>query len=180
MKRKQDRGVRCRLIPGGSVREFPAGQLRFRVAAYGIALRQEAVLLTRSAITGRWELPGGAVEPWETLPEGLAREFAEETGITPAVGEPVGFDEDFVAFFGRHAFHGLRFFFRVALPPEATLTPQAGEVREMAWWPLASLPGGQMAEGHEAFIRRAARESGVPGGDGQAGQPAGAGQGEEM
>ena len=43
-------------------------------------------------LAGRWELPGGKVAPGETERDALARELAEELGITVAVGERLGDD----------------------------------------------------------------------------------------
>lgn len=153
-RKPPNRLIQCRTLRGGPG-AFPASELRFRPAAYGIALDGEGrVLLGRSAFHGRWELPGGAVEPWETLTEGLAREYQEETGLQPVVGEPVGFDEAFIAFF-QYPFHSLRFFYRVTVDPTHPLVPQAGEVRELQWLPVASLTEEALAHGQLAFIRRA-------------------------
>lgn len=43
-------------------------------------------LLIQRRDNGQWEPPGGVVEPGETLPEALAREVFEETGIK--IAEP--------------------------------------------------------------------------------------------
>ncbi|MEV4785545.1 NUDIX domain-containing protein [Streptomyces tuirus] len=60
----------------------------------GAALVEDGRLLAarRSApveLAGRWELPGGKVEPGETAAAALARELREELGVDAEVGERV-------------------------------------------------------------------------------------------
>src|SRR5258708_36662926 len=44
------------------------------------------VLLVRQLETGRWSLPGGAMEPDETPEDAARREAEEETGLSVEIG----------------------------------------------------------------------------------------------
>ena len=60
-----------------------------------IVLDGRVLACQRSApreVAGRWEFPGGKVEPGETDAEALARECAEELGVRVDVGHRVGPD----------------------------------------------------------------------------------------
>jgi 8-oxo-dGTP diphosphatase len=56
----------------------------FGIRVGAVAEREGAVLLVRHQKPGRepyWVLPGGRLEPGESIPECAAREMAEETGL---------------------------------------------------------------------------------------------------
>jgi 8-oxo-dGTP diphosphatase len=62
-----------------------------RVGAFVIIRDDEGrVLVSRRADSGWYNLPGGGVEPDESVPEGLIREVREETGLEIEVGRLVG------------------------------------------------------------------------------------------
>lgn len=48
------------------------------------------ILLVRCADSGRWSVPGGYMEPGESVTEACAREVWEETGIRVRVGRLIG------------------------------------------------------------------------------------------
>ncbi|WP_343287265.1 NUDIX domain-containing protein [Gordonia sp. SID5947] len=53
---------------------------------WGSGDRLLLVLRRHPPQAGRWTFPGGKVEPGETLPEAVAREVEEETGLVVEVG----------------------------------------------------------------------------------------------
>ena len=56
------------------------GEYAERPGAYGLVMRQPTEVLVVQA-NGRTHLPGGGIEPGESTPEALHREFAEECGV---------------------------------------------------------------------------------------------------
>lgn len=60
------------------------GNVRLRISVVGLFVDAEDVLLIHQITPpepDRWDLPGGGLEPSETLMEGLRREVREETGL---------------------------------------------------------------------------------------------------
>lgn len=69
---------------------------RPELAVSAAIFRDERVLLVKRAqppALGRWTLPGGRVEPGETLSDAIRREVAEETGLVIRVGALAGYRE---------------------------------------------------------------------------------------
>lgn len=56
------------------------------VGAAGVVVNEAGEILLVKSLRRGWELPGGIVEPGESIPEALKREIWEESGI---VAEPV-------------------------------------------------------------------------------------------
>jgi 8-oxo-dGTP diphosphatase len=84
-----------RSLPGVSVPVQPAGDTRPLVPCVGAVVRDDAgrLLLIRRGqepSRGLWSLPGGRVEPGETLEAAVVREVREETGLDVRAGAVVG------------------------------------------------------------------------------------------
>jgi mutator protein MutT len=130
----------------------PERARKFVVAALCVD-EQGRVLLTKrrddQPMGGKWELPGGKVEPGESPTAALAREIVEELGCACAVGAV--YDVLF------HAYDE----FDLVMPVYAcTLdgAPRPVEVAELAWVPPERLPTYDVLPADVALCERLARE----------------------
>lgn len=73
----------------------PKEKLNFRIGVYGIIVNDGKILLVNVRSTGKYFLPGGAVEMGETLTDALNREILEETGIEVEIKKFLMFGENF-------------------------------------------------------------------------------------
>lgn len=62
----------------------------FRVGVYAVIFDQERVLLAHRRDIDWWNLPGGGMEPDETVEEAMRREVREETGLDVVVERLIG------------------------------------------------------------------------------------------
>ena len=62
-----------------------------RIRLTGILVEDGKVLLVKEVLRerSRWNLPGGSLEPGETIEAGLIRELREETGLAVRVEGPL-------------------------------------------------------------------------------------------
>ena len=129
----------------------PAPPLVVVVAA--IIERDGAILICQRAEgqkhAGKWEFPGGKVEPGEALEAALARELEEELAIRAVIGEEVERYE--YAYPGKAPI--LLVFFRVT---EFSGEPQNLEFAEIRWEEPRRLPEYDFLEGDLDFVRRPA------------------------
>ncbi|MDA8206727.1 MAG: NUDIX domain-containing protein [Thermaerobacter sp.] len=148
----------------GQVKQYPADSVRFRPAGYGILQHQGRILLSRSRFTGLWDFPGGGVEPFERMDEGMAREFREETGLAIVTQELIHVAEGYIAMFG-HPFHSLRFYYRCRLKAvnavnavnagdPGQLAPDLGELAELKWWVPSEVPRPSMHDSDREALDR--------------------------
>lgn len=146
------RMVSCWGLMSGETELFAAEAIRFRPAAYGLYVRGSRILLGRSRFTGKWDIPGGGVEPWETLEDGVVREFHEETGARVWVERLIDVRESFIAF-GRHPFHSLRYYYLVSGEGGEKLVVDPDELLSVAWVELAEVHPDECASGDFDLIR---------------------------
>lgn len=86
-----------------------------RLAARALILHEDRLLLVNAypgARLGLWCAPGGGCEAGQSIPQNLAREVHEETGLTIHVGPPVLVNEFHDTDTG---FHQVDLFFRCTL-----------------------------------------------------------------
>ena len=120
------------------------------MAVGGVAVSAGSILLVRRGQppqAGRWTIPGGRVEPSETLAHAVERELLEETGVQVRCGPLLGWVERIGP--GYH-FVILDF---VVTPTAAAGVPVAGsDAAACAWVPLAEVPGLALVDGVEEFL----------------------------
>jgi 8-oxo-dGTP pyrophosphatase MutT (NUDIX family) len=114
-----------------------------RIGVYGLAVVEDAVLLTRVAPGypggGRWTLPGGGLERGEAPDEALQREIHEETGLAVAAAEVLDLFSETVTTVTGQTVHSLQLVYGVTLHG----TPRRetdGSTDDVAWHPLHLLP----------------------------------------
>ena len=93
-----------------------------RLAVRALILDQDRLLIVNAypgGISDLWCAPGGGARPGTSLPENLAREVMEETGLTVSIGAPALINEFHDPASG---FHQVDLFFRASITG-GTLSP---------------------------------------------------------
>jgi len=116
---------------------------RPRLAVRAAILHRERLLLvnaypgTRSDL---WCLPGGGVEPGASLPDNLAREVLEETGLAVLIGAPILINEFHDPARG---YHQIELIFRAVLTGDdaVSLADPEGIVNRFRWVTQGELAG---------------------------------------
>ncbi|GAA1401446.1 NUDIX domain-containing protein [Catellatospora coxensis] len=120
---------------------------RLRLAAYGVILREDRMLLARyvspDGSQRHWTLPGGKVEHAEDPYDAVVREVAEETGYRVAVERLLGVDSrarhvDWVP--GGAELHSVGVFYRARIIGGRMRHEVDGSTDLAEWVPVAQIP----------------------------------------
>ena len=140
-----------------------------RVAAYGTAVRDGAVLLVRSGASGRfpgrWSLPGGGVDHGEHPLEALSREFGEATGLAvTALGAPRLHSDVLPVPRDSELIHHVRVCWTVEVAPGELRGEESGSTDRVEWVPLgrALTPPAIAPFVHAEILRAAGTGGEVP------------------
>ncbi len=119
------------------------------VCVGAVVVHDEHLLMVRRGhgpAAGEWSVPGGRVEPGETLAAAVLRELSEETGIDGFCGDLIGWSEQIT---DEHHFVILDF----AVTCLERAEPVAGsDAAEAAWVPLGEVVERRLAPGIEEFL----------------------------
>ncbi|WP_226669651.1 NUDIX hydrolase [Metabacillus litoralis] len=99
--------------------------------AYAFIYKEDAnkVLMVNNK-GGGWSLPGGAVEPGETLEQAVIREVKEETSLTIEAGDIIAVNE---AFFIEKGHHALFITFKATVIEGEISIIDSDEISEIEW-----------------------------------------------
>ncbi len=134
--------------PGLTVAERDGVHPRQRVAAYAVVVAEGALLLTQLSGTtgagGRWNLPGGGLDPGESPVQAVLREVAEETGqVVDGVRLLDVMTQHWVGRSGRGVedYHAVRLLHtaRCDRPTRPVVHDVGGSTSDARWVPLAEL-----------------------------------------
>lgn len=106
----------------------------FRVAVNAVIERDGCALLARRRDIGWWNLPGGGVEPGESVTEGLQREMREEIGAEVEIVRLAGV-------YSKPQKSEVVLVFLCRLCADQEQAPHTTEeVSELGWFPPSALP----------------------------------------
>ena len=131
--------------------------MKLFVGVKALIVHEGKVLLLREAAydegtnEGKWDVPGGRINPEEPILEGLKREVTEESQLVIETEEVLGVFETFPEIKGESC-HVVRVFYRAkAITTNVVLS---GDHDLYEWVSLEGLSGKQFVSSLEPLIRR--------------------------
>jgi len=121
------------------------------VAVGAVAVRAGALLLVQRATdpqAGKWSVPGGHVEPGETVAGAVEREVLEETGLEVRCGPLLGWAERMGP-----GYHFVILDFTVVVPDGGGEPVPGSDAAAAAWVPLGEVGARSLVDGLEGFLR---------------------------
>ncbi|MFQ3671507.1 MAG: NUDIX domain-containing protein [Verrucomicrobiia bacterium] len=115
-----------------------------RIRTAGVLMAGDQILLESAQDVDIWMVPGGGLKPQETLEEGCAREYHEETGLEVTCGRLICVHEHYWRL-GRSVVREYGFYFEVhpLLPfddPRPVIAAREAGM-QFSWFPLSELGG---------------------------------------
>lgn len=127
-----------------------------RTSVCGVAIKDGQILLIKAVDFIDWEIPGGKVEPGETIEEGLVREFLEETGyvVTKIIENFYQKKHDFYSIKRDLYYRSMVNFFTVEIDLSVQHKEKMtfDEVDQVKWFDLNSLDIGRVNPFHKGII----------------------------
>lgn len=141
----------------GQKKLIPKERSELRASAYGIVLHESKILLSNTRSTGKFSLPGGAIDQGERLEDALGRELREECGIEASIEKFLDFEERFFYYNPLDkAWHVLAFIY-LCSPKTFELTDAANELGDESesprWVPVETLSANQFQVFGEKVMR---------------------------
>ena len=128
---------------------LPGAPPRPEICVGAVVVAQDRLLMVRRGrgpAQGEWSVPGGRVEPGETLAEAVVRELDEETGLHGVCGDLVGWVERIGI-----DYHYVILDFQVVVLDDDV--PCAGDdAVEATWVPLSALSDLRVVDGLVEFL----------------------------
>ncbi len=127
---------------------------RFPVSVKGVVERDGRFVLLKNE-RDEWELPGGKLEPGETIEDCLVREIEEELNLSTSVGRPLNNWVYFV-----NGVHVLIITYALQILDGAAEMKVSHEHKELRLFPLEEIAGLRMPDGYKQSIKAYAESAG--------------------